>query len=102
MLSLAAIVALAGAFGMMYFSDSKSTWLYPYGLLALDLAIATIIAAVVLAPQSLAARFLSIPPIRGIGVISYGMYLWHFPLFVLLDAASTGVSGTALLLLRLA
>jgi hypothetical protein len=87
---------------MMHFSDSESTWLYPYGLLGLDLAVAAIIAAVVLVPWSPAARLLSIPPIRGIGVISYGMYLWHFPLFVWLDAASTGVSGTPLLLVRVA
>jgi peptidoglycan/LPS O-acetylase OafA/YrhL len=100
--SLAPIIALACVLGMMRFADSQSVWLYPGGLLCLDVAVAVLIAAVVFAPQSLPTRILSLPPIRAIGVISYGIYLWHFPLFLWLDASSTGVSGTPLLLLRLA
>ena len=99
---VAPVVALAGVLGMMHFADSTSVWLYPSGLLCLDVAVATLIVAVVLAPRSLPARVLSLPPIRAIGVISYGIYLWHFPLFLWLDAGSTGISGTPLLVLRLA
>jgi heme/copper-type cytochrome/quinol oxidase subunit 4 len=87
---------------MMGFAAGDSAWLYPTGLYGLDLAVALIIAAVVLAPTSLVGQLFSLPAVRALGLISYGIYLWHFPLFLWLDTASTGLSGTALLLLRIA
>lgn len=30
------------------------------------------------------ARFLDIAPIRGLGVVSYGLYVWHFPVILFL------------------
>ena len=85
---------------MMHYADGTSPWLYPYGMVGLDLAVAVIIAAVVLRPDSAAGRIFSVAPARRLGQISYGVYLWHIPLFLWLTAASTGVSGTPLLILR--
>ena len=96
------------AFGLLavlaaiWLAQGDSAWLYPFGLVGIDLAVLLVIAAVVLAPQTPVARALSLRPIRAIGTISYGIYLWHFPLFLWLDQDSTGLSGAPLLLLRVA
>ena len=40
-------------------------------------------------PKTLVARFLSLSPLVGLGLISYSAYLWHQPLFVLARVAQS-------------
>ena len=102
MLGLGSVLALAGVLAAIATTDGSDGWLYPYGLLALDGATVLLIATAVLRPSSPAARALSVRPLRALGQISYGLYLWHFPLFLWLTTDTVGVSGTRLLLVRLA
>jgi peptidoglycan/LPS O-acetylase OafA/YrhL len=99
--SIVSAGALGALLAEMYVSSGSSGWLYPYGFVALDVVVVAVIAAVVLMPGSLADRLLSVAPLRATGRISYGLYLWHFPLFLWLNVAATGVSGVRLLLLRI-
>jgi peptidoglycan/LPS O-acetylase OafA/YrhL len=82
-------------------ADGDDAWVYPFGMLATDAVMVGLIAAVVFRPRAAGTRLLSLAPLRGVGKISYGLYLWHFPLFLWLDEASTGRRGAALLALRL-
>ncbi len=71
----------------------ESLWLYRGGLLAHALACALVIALCAQAPQTLPARVFAWPPLRWLGLISYSLYLWHWPVIVLLSQQRTGLSG---------
>jgi len=58
-----------------------STEMFSFGLTLVGLSSAVVIGHVALAPAGVASRVLALPPLRGIGRISYGLYLWHYPVF---------------------
>jgi len=101
-LGAGAVLGLVGVLAAIAVVGGSDAWLYPYGLLVLDGAVVLLIVAAVAFPASLAARALAVRPLRAAGKISYGLYLWHFPLFLWLSASAVGVGGTRLLLVRLA
>jgi hypothetical protein len=48
------------------------------------------------------SRFLSISFLRWAGLISYGLYLYHWPIFLFLDGERTGLSTAPLFVVRMA
>ena len=104
---LARTVATAGgigALGLMVWwwstVDQTEPWLYRGGFVLHACCAAAVIAAVrVRGPLQ---RALSWRPLVGLGRISYGVYLFHWPIFLWLSADRTGLAAAPLLALRLA
>ncbi len=61
---------------------------------------ALVLCGVVLAPTGLPARILSFGPLRFVGLVSYGLYLWHWPVDLVLNHARTGLENYGLFALR--
>lgn len=83
-----AFFATAGLVAAFVFLDADSALLYRGGFLLVDLLGVALIVAVAHPRSGLAARAFGIAPLAWLGQRSYGIYLWHWPLFVLLGEAS--------------
>jgi peptidoglycan/LPS O-acetylase OafA/YrhL len=69
-------------------------------LTAIAVAAAIVIAAVAVDQDGIVARVLACRPLVWLGAISYGVYLWHWPIFLLLNGERTRWSGLALFVIR--
>ena len=69
-------------------------------LIAVALAAVLVVAPVALDQGSPVARALAWRPLVWLGAISYGVYLWHWPIFLALNGERTGWSGWPLFALR--
>lgn len=69
-------------------------------LTGVALAAGMLITGVSLEPTGIVARVLATRPMVGLGMVSYGIYLWHWPVFLAVDGARTGMSGIPLFAVR--
>ena len=72
-----------------------------YGLLFYCVATAIVLWRLTQPRPGAFGAALSWEPVRWVGAISYEMYLWHWPTYLVVTADRTGLSGLPLLALRL-
>ena len=77
-------------------------FLYHGGFFLVSVATGGVIVTCVSVPASSLTRLCSLRGLVFIGRISYGLYVYHWPLFLVIDHAHTGLLGFGLLATRLA
>jgi len=95
------VAGFAGSVAMYVTVNSSEPFAYRGGFLVASLAASCLLVSVSCVPHSVLARALSISPLTFVGRISYGMYLWHFPLYSYVNQARTGLTSWSLFGVRL-
>ncbi len=93
---LIALVATFWAYSQVSLSSEQ---LFEGGLPLFALGTAGVIRAAV-EPGTAVARVLALRPLQHLGRISYGVYLYHWPVFIWLDAEATGLDHVPLFALQ--
>jgi len=92
----ASLVAVLASWAL---ADTAAPLLYRGGLLAHAVAVACLLAAI--SCSGPLRSLLGIAPLRFVGWISYGLYVYHWPIYQWLDAERTGLPPVPLFALRL-
>lgn len=89
---IAGIICLVALIAMTGLISGTQPFWYRGGLALASVAAAVVIAAITL-PNSILGKFFSLKPIVWLGTRSYGIYLWHYPLLLLMNPNNAGDPG---------
>jgi peptidoglycan/LPS O-acetylase OafA/YrhL len=81
---LASVCAACGLAAVALVADPGGRFMFYWGMVCVELLSAVLICAVVASRDVLVARILSYRPLVAVGTISYGLYLWHFPVYMII------------------
>ncbi len=96
-LELAALASM-GVLAVLWATvDIESNFLYLGGMALAGVSVTVVVAAVTHPDELLVAKIFAWAPLRWLGLISYGMYLWSWPIYQFLTPERTGLDGLPLL-----
>jgi hypothetical protein len=87
---LAAVLGVAGLVASVLLwtlVSEASTFAFSGGFLLASLAAGAVVLAAATAPRSPAVRLLELSPLPALGQISYGVYLWYWPVLLVMSGA---------------
>jgi peptidoglycan/LPS O-acetylase OafA/YrhL len=82
---VAGILGVAGAAAICMSVQESSVFAFSGAFLLVSLAAGGVVLACAVAPRSPAVRLLEMPPLPQLGRISYGMYLWYWPVLLVMS-----------------
>jgi peptidoglycan/LPS O-acetylase OafA/YrhL len=94
-----AVVPIALAVRQLDFYESG---LYRGGFLVFAALVAVVVLGAPQAGRNPLRSLFEWRPLRALGAVSYGVYLWHWPVLVILDEERVGLDGVPLLTVQLA
>ena len=97
--AIVAVVLLSLAFTRL---SGSSDILFQGGMFVCAIAVVIVIAAAVHPRRGPVSRLLSFRPFCALGLVSYGVYLWHWPIYVVLNESRVHLTGWPLLAVRVA
>ena len=97
-LDILGLLALLSVLFATYYVTQYDDFLY-YGGMFLFSAAALVLIVAAVNPSTLTARLFSVKPLRFIGDISYGIYLWQFPVIAITNSVYQSSSVNPLLVL---
>jgi peptidoglycan/LPS O-acetylase OafA/YrhL len=100
--SMLAVLGVIGVAAGISWSGGPPSWVWDGGLVGIALCTGLVIVGSVRSPQGPVSRILALRPVCWVGLISYSLYVWHWPVIVLMTQDNTGLSGAELLTARLA
>lgn len=80
-----AFVAFVQFASVLMFISSTQSAPYIWAMSATEISAAIIIAHLVVNPNGIWSRLLRWKPIVHLGTITYGLYLWHWPIYIILN-----------------
>jgi peptidoglycan/LPS O-acetylase OafA/YrhL len=86
---------------MIWRLHSVDPWLYHGGFLLVAAATALLVTAVQQSGPGPLGRLFGSRPLVAVGLISYGLYLYHYPIYLWLTASRTHLTALPLLIARL-
>jgi len=90
--NLTALVSFGVLCAFLIVGDWRATFLYQFGFIIIELLTVILIIDVLTNPKSIIRKFLEIKELVWVGSISYGLYLWHYPIFRIMFELNYGWS----------
>jgi len=96
------LVGGVGCLAAFIWVPDSASWMYRGGDALFGVGVAAVITSAVQPGRFALRSLLSLGPLVWIGRISYGLYLWHWPVIVFASPARTGLDGASLTTMRVA